>query len=129
MDQVKDFLKPDIIEISSKSSVYEACKRMKEYNVGSILITERRAYVGIFTETDLLKKVVAENDFAASTVVSKVMTREIFYIDSGASMVAAFLKMQKKNIRHLVVKEGENVAGVLSIKDVANYYVHKFSEA
>lgn len=90
------FLKPDIIEISSKSSVYEACKRMKEYNVGSILITERRAYVGIFTETDLLKKVVAENDFAASTVVSKVMTREIFYIDSGASMVAAFLKMQKK---------------------------------
>lgn len=128
MDKVKDFLKPDIIEISSSSSVFEACKRMKEYGVGSILITERKAYVGIFTETDLLKKVVAQNSFAANTVVSKVMTSEIIYIDCEASMVSAFLKMQTKNVRHLVVKKDENVAGIISIKDVAKFYVDKFGD-
>jgi len=129
MDTVKDFIKPPVIQISSKMSVYEACKRMKKYEVGSILITEGENYVGIFTETDLLKKVVAHNDFPAGIIVSMVMTKEIFYIDSEESMVAAFLKMQRKNIRHLVVKEGRNVIGVLSIKDVANFYVHKFSTA
>ncbi|MEK9628007.1 MAG: CBS domain-containing protein [Nitrospinota bacterium] len=128
MDKVKDFLKSPVIHISSKMTVYEACKRMKKYEVGSILVTEGKHYVGIFTETDLLKKVVAENDFAASTLVSKVMTKDMFYIDIEESMVRAFLKMQTKNIRHLVVKKNENVEGVLSIKDVADFYVHKFSK-
>ncbi len=129
MDMVKDFIKPPVIQISSKMNVYEACKRMKKYQVGSILITEGKNYVGIFTETDLLKKVVAHNDFPAGIVVSTVMTKDIFYIDYEASMVTAFLKMQTKNIRHLVVKKDRNVMGVLSIKDVADFYVHKFSKA
>ena len=90
---------------------------------------EIKNYVGIFTEADLLKKVVAKNDFPGSTIVSDVMTKDIFYIDSEASMVTAFLKLQTKNIRHLVVKDKKIVAGVLSIKDVAKYYVHKFSNS
>ncbi|MBT5470564.1 MAG: CBS domain-containing protein [Nitrospina sp.] len=129
MDKVIDYLKPPIIQISAKMTVFEACKRMKKYEVGAILVTEGKNYVGIFTEADLLKKVVAKNDFPGSTIVSDVMTKDIFYIDSEASMVTAFLKLQTKNIRHLVVKDKKIVAGVLSIKDVAKYYVHKFSNS
>ncbi|MBC8283361.1 MAG: CBS domain-containing protein [Nitrospinae bacterium] len=129
MDKVKDFIKPPVIQISSKMTVFEACKRMKKYGVCAILVTEGKNYVGIFTETDLLKKVVACNDFPGSTIVSKVMTKNLLSIDSEESMVAAFLKMQRRSIRHLVVKESKVVAGVLSIKDVAKYYVNKFSNS
>jgi CBS domain-containing protein len=108
-------------------SVFDAVKRMKKHEVGAILVLDGKNYVGIFTEADLLKKVVAQNELPGSTLVSKVMTRDLLYIDSESSMVAAFLKMQTKNIRHLIVKENDDVAGVLSIKDVAKYYVHKFS--
>ena len=128
-DKVKDFIKPPVIQISAKMTVLEACKRMKKYEVGAILVTEGKKYVGIFTETDLLKKVVARNDFPGSTLVFTVMTKTLLHIESEESMVAAFLKMQEKKIRHLVVKENGNIVGVLSIKDVEKYYVHKFSNS
>ncbi len=126
-DKVKHFVNPPLIQISAKVSVLEACKRMDKQNVGSILVSEGKHFVGIFTEVDLLKKVVAKNDFPGSVPVSTVMSKELHYIDSEASMVVAFLKMQASNIRHLVVKENKIVIGVLSIKDVAKYYVNKFS--
>ncbi len=126
-DKVNDFINLPLIQINARMSVFEACKRMKKHKVGSILVTEGKDFVGIFTESDLLKKVVAQNDPPGSTSVAKVMTRELFHIEAGSSMVAAFLMMQTKNIRHLIVKENQNIIGVLSIKDIAKYYVHKFS--
>jgi signal-transduction protein with cAMP-binding, CBS, and nucleotidyltransferase domain len=128
-DKVKHFINPPAIHISAKMSVLEACKRMNKHKVGSILISEGKHFIGIFTEADLLTKVVAQNEWPDNTPVAKVMTKELLYIDSESSMVTAFLKMQTKNIRHLVVKENQDIAGVLSIKDVAKYYVNKFSEA
>ena len=127
-DKVKHFITPPLIQINATLSVFEACKRMKKQKVGSILVTEGKRFVGIFTEADLLKKVVAQNEYPGSTTVFKVMTKELVYIDSESSMVAAFLKMQTKNIRHLIVKESHIVTGVLSIKDIAKFYVHKFSK-
>ena len=127
-DKVKHFITPPLIQISATLSVFEACKRMKKQKVGSILVTEGKHFVGIFTESDLLKKVVAQNEYPGSTTVFKVMTKELVYIDSESSMVAAFLKMQTKNIRHLIVKDNNMVTGVLSIKDIAKFYVHKFSK-
>jgi signal-transduction protein with cAMP-binding, CBS, and nucleotidyltransferase domain len=126
-DKVNDFINLPLIQINARMSVFEACKRMKKHTVGSILVTEGKDFVGIFTETDLLRKVVAQNESPGSTSVAKVMTRKLFHIDAEASMVSAFLMMETKNIRHLIVKENQNITGVLSIKDIAKYYVHKFS--
>jgi signal-transduction protein with cAMP-binding, CBS, and nucleotidyltransferase domain len=127
--KVKHFINPPAIHISAKMSVLEACKRMNKHKVGSILISEGKNFIGIFTEADLLTKVVSQNEWPDSTPVVKVMTTKLLYIDSDSSMVAAFLKMEMKKIRHLVVKEDQEVVGVLSIKDVAKYYVDKFSAA
>ena len=112
-DKVKHFINPPAIHISARVSVFEACKRMQKHKVGSILVSEGKHFIGIFTEADLLTKVV--------------VTKELLYIDSESTMVMAFLKMQKKNVRHLIVKDDNNVTGVLSIKDIAKYYVKKFS--
>ena len=61
--------------------------------VGSSLISEGKHFVGIFTEADLLTRVVAQNEWPDSTPVAKVMTKELLYIDSDSSMVVAFLKV------------------------------------
>jgi len=126
-DKVKHFINPPAIHISARVSVFEACKRMQKHKVGSILVSEGKHFIGIFTEADLLTKVVAKNEYPDSTPVALVMTKELLYIDSESTMVMAFLKMQKKNVRHLIVKDGNDVTGVLSIKDIAKYYVKKFS--
>ena len=128
MDKVKDFLNPPPIYVRASMSVFDAVKRMKKHEVVAILVIDGKDYIGIFTEADLLKKVVAQNESPGSTLVSKVMTRDLLYIDSESSMVAAFLKMQTKNIRHLIVKDSNEIGGILSIKDVAKFYVKKFSK-
>ncbi len=127
-DKVKHFINPPVIHINARMSVLDACKRMKKHKVGSILVSEGKHFVGIFTDADLLTKVVAQNEWPQKTLVTKVMTKEMIYIDSESTMVAAFLKMQNHNVRHLVVKEEHDIVGVISIKDVAKFYVHKFSE-
>ncbi len=57
------------------------------------------------------------------------MSQPIVSMDEESLMVAAFLKMQKAKIRHLGVTKKGKIIGVLSIRDVANYYVLKFSPA
>ena len=127
MDKVKNRLNPPPIYVRAGMSIFEAVKRMKKHEVSAILVIEGKNYVGVFTEADLLIKVVAQNESPSNTLVAKVITKDLLYIDSESSMATAFLKMQTKNICHLSVKENNDVTGVLSIKDVAKYYVHKFS--
>ena len=89
-DKVKYFINPPLIQISARMSVFEACKRMEKHNIGAILVNEGKNFVGIFTEADLLRKVVAKNESPGSTPVIKVMTKGLHYVDSEASMVGAF---------------------------------------
>ena len=60
MDAVKFFMSEPTVRINSQASVLETVKKMRDDQVGSILITNDDEFVGIFTETDLLRKVAAE---------------------------------------------------------------------
>ena len=127
-DQVKVYMASNIISIGPELSVVEAAKLMSEKKVGSIFIKEDEEYVGIFTETDLLRKVIALEFPPADMSVASVMNKTIETIDCESSMILAFIMMQKKKLGHLAVAEGKKIVGVLSIKDIANYYVEKFSK-
>ncbi len=126
MDQVKVYMEPNIISIKPEMSVLEAVKLMSEKKVGSVFVKEDEKFVGIFTETELLRKVVALEFPPEEMSVSNVMNKSIITIDGESSMISAFIIIQKKKIRHLAVTEGKEIVGVLSIKDIANYYVEKF---
>lgn len=126
MDQVKVYMEPNIISIKPEMSVLEAVKLMSEKKVGSVFVKEDEKFVGIFTETDLLRKVVALEFPPEEMSVSNVMNKTIISIDGESSMISAFIIIQKKKIRHLAVTEGKEIVGVLSIKDITNYYVEKF---
>ncbi len=127
IDLVKTYMASSIISIGPELSVVEAAKLMNEKKVGSIFIKEGDQYVGIFTETDLLRKVIALEFPPADMSVASVMNKTIESIDSESSMILAFIMMQKKKLGHLAVTEGKEIVGVLSIKDVASYYVEKFT--
>lgn len=126
MDAVKFYMDESIISVDSQATILETVKIMKKKKIGSVLITEKEKIVGIFTETDLLRKVIAEEKSPKEILVSSVMSKPLTSIDCEMSMVAAFLKMQQGNIRHLAITEKKKIIGIISIKDIANYYVNKF---
>jgi predicted transcriptional regulator len=60
MDAIKFYMDESIISVDSQTNVLETVKIMREKKIGSVLVTESDEIIGIFTETDLLRKVIAE---------------------------------------------------------------------
>lgn len=126
MDTIKFFMEDQIVSVNSDNNVKETVQVMSEKKIGAILISDGKDFIGIFTETDLLRKVVAVEADLQSVKIKDVMSHPLMTIDMNSSMVAAFVIMQQKNLRHLAVTDKKQVIGILSIKDIANYYVEKF---
>jgi CBS domain-containing protein len=114
----------DIIEgkplvwVEPKDSAREAAQRMAEKNIGALPVLDGGRLVGIFTERDLMTRVVARDRNAGQTNVSAVMTREIVVAEPDESIYDCIQKMQSLGCRHLpVVKDGKLI-GMLSLRDL-----------
>ena len=97
--KIKDVMKKNIITIPSNTLVTVAAKAMKEKNIGSIMITDNRRYIGIVTERDILYKVVAEGKNPKDILVDDIMTRSFVTIDADATLIKANEIMDKNHIR------------------------------
>ncbi len=120
-------MKKELATVESDSSVFEATELMGERRIGSVFVSANNEIIGIFSETDLLRKVVSKKKDPEKVKMSEVMSKPVVSMDQESLMVTAFLKMQKEKIRHLGVTNKGKIIGILSIRDVANYYVLKFS--
>ncbi len=128
MDEIKFYMKKELETVDCQVTVYEAAQLMEKKKIGAVLATDEDEIVGIFSETDLLRKVIAKNSDPKSVGVYLVMSRPVISMDQESLMVSAFIKMQKENIRHLGVTKEDKIIGIISIRDVATYYVNKFSK-
>jgi CBS domain-containing protein len=98
---------------------------MNEHSIGSLLVTASDRLVGIFTERDVLRRVVAEGRTPETTPVSDVMTREVVCCSPEASIEEVADLMRRRRIRHVpIVNTDESVVGVVSIGDIN---AHRFA--
>jgi CBS domain-containing protein len=99
-------------------TVRTAAKKMAEHDCGSILVCDGEQLRGIFTERDLLVRVVAAGRDAARTKLAEVMTREPDTIEGSEPVIEAVRRMDECCYRHLPVLEGEQILGVITLRDV-----------
>jgi CBS domain-containing protein len=104
--------------IASERTVLEAGQAMAEKRIGSLLVLEAGAMVGIVTETDVVRKVIADGLPARSTSIGAVMTAPLIQIDIDSTARDASRLMAEKRIRHLAVTEDNKVVGLLSLRDL-----------
>lgn len=108
----------EMVTISAVSPVLEAVRRMDEANTGSVVVVDGDRVVGIFTERDLMRRVVLKDRPVGSTPVSQVMTRELIFTEPSEPGEEAMSKMTRHRCRHLPVVDGERLVGLISIGDV-----------
>jgi len=109
--------------ISAGTSVLEATRLMNEERLGSLVVTEDERIVGIFTERDVLQRVVAEQRAAETTTVSEVMTREVLCCSPGTPIEDASRIMKDHRVRHLpVCTDDGTLLGLISIGDLNAYH-------
>ena len=109
-------------QIASNTSVVEAATRMRDERVGSLLVERNGEFVGMVTDTDVVRKAVAEKKDLAKTTVETIMTAPLNSIDATKTVPEAHDMMGDLGVRHLAVREAGKVVGVISVGDLAVYF-------
>src|SRR3989442_15189223 len=87
--------------ISPHASVYDAAVLMNEHKIGSLLVMEEGRLIGIFTERDILRRIVAEQRDPAATHIGEVMTSDVACCRPHTDLEEARSVMKNRRIRHL----------------------------
>ena len=113
-----------LIVVPASSTIAEAVALMVERDVGAVIVmTEDNLTGGIFTERDLLTRVVHAGLDPKATPISLVMTREVRFVTPGTTIEAALALMHVNRHRHLLVMDGPRVMGLVSIRDLAYHLI------
>ena len=109
---------PVLHMLEPDDTVMRAARLMAEHSIGSVTVVYGGRLVGIFTERDLLRRVVARGGAPERTLLKDVMTPAPVVAQIGESRASAIAKMQALGCRHLPVVIGPDVVDVVSIRDL-----------
>lgn len=104
--------------VSPSHTIFQTLQVLAEWNIGAVLVMEGDELVGIFSERDYARRVVLTGRSTATTLVADVMTRCVLCVKPETRVSECLALMTEKRVRHLPVKEGGKVLGVLSIGDL-----------
>lgn len=104
--------------VKGSASVGQAVRVMAAHNVGIVIVLDGDTLVGVFSERDVVRRVVDLGLDPASTRVGDVMTREIITAGADEDYQSAIRKMDQANIRHLLVVNGGRPVSMISIRDL-----------
>ena len=112
----------DIRTISPDATLAEAARAMRDARVGALLVADRGAYLGVVSETDLVRKAMAEGKDAAREPARSVMSSPVITMEIDCSAYQASDLMAEKDIRHLAITEGGCIVGIISARDLLGYF-------
>jgi len=121
MDLVRDLLArkgTDIVAVAPGATVLEAARLMNARGTGSVLVLEGKKVVGIFTERDVLRRVVAEQRDPSTTAVREVMTTSLITCKPETPVEECAGVMTQRRIRHLPVLGPDGLCGLVTSGDV-----------
>jgi CBS domain-containing protein len=115
--KVRDVASSAVVAVGPAQSLREATQLMAKHGVGSAVVQDAEMLAGILTERDVLNAVAAGSD-PESVNVEAIMTADVVTVGPDWDLVEAAGVMARRRIRHLVVYEGGQLLGVLSVRDV-----------
>jgi CBS domain-containing protein len=111
----------DVYSTSGEATVLQAVDEMCRVHVGALLVREQKVPVGVFSERDVMTRVILRRRDPAKTPVADVMTRNVVCIDVDRSIEEAMAIMTEQRCRHLPVVIDEKVVGLVSIGDLVRW--------
>jgi CBS domain-containing protein len=120
MPTVKDLMTKDVLTIDANNTVIEAATLMSQNDVGDLVVMENNTPVGIVTERDFVRRVLAVGK-STTTRISEVMSTPLRVIDPEAPIKEAARRMVNKGIRRLAVIENNKLVGIITATDFARY--------
>ena len=108
--------------IHPDASLCDAAKTMRDARVGALFVEEAGNYIGVISETDLVRRGMAEEKNLRFEKVRTIMSSPIISIDIDRPASDASDLMSEKGIRHLAVTDSGKIVGLISVRDLLRYY-------
>jgi CBS domain-containing protein len=119
MNTLRDLVKDrKIYSIDSASTVLEASRFMMEHNIGAVAVLRNGQLAGIFSERDIMNRVVAAGRMPGHTAVSEVMTPNPRAVPVDESIEECLFIMHEFGFRHLPIVDGKELKGLVSLRDI-----------
>ncbi len=118
--QVKDVMTTGIACVDSKSSAADAAKKMRDQNVGTVLVVDENQVKGLITDRSIVTKVVAGQQDPKNVPVGNVMTKQVVGCRESDDIMEAVKTMGDMKVRRLpVVNDRDQLVGIVSLADIA----------
>ena len=108
----------ELLHLHDQMSVYDAAKFMSEHKIGAAPVLSGKRLVGVFSERDLMTRVVVPGIDPIKTLVTVVMTQDLVVAEPEDTHEECVAKMQKRGCRHLPVVQQGRLLGFLSLRDL-----------
>ena len=120
MDLIKSFMVPreKFITVERDTDVQTAARIMRDRRISSLFVTNGKEIVGILTDSDMVRRVVAAGVDTLTTTAEKIMSAPILTIDEDKTVLDVSDLMANTHIRHLGVTQGGNLVGMISVRDI-----------
>lgn len=119
--EVEDVMVKEVITIDENSTVKEAVEVMNKFGIGCLIAVRKGKAMGIITERDLLKRVVAEAKDANKTKVKDVMSSPLIVVEPDMGLEEAVKLMFQMKIKKLPVVDGKRLVGLVTLTDIARF--------
>lgn len=120
MVPVKSFmvLREKFVSIERDTDAQTAARIMRDRGIGSLFVTNGKEIIGILTDTDMVRRVVATGVDTHTTTAEQIMSAPIMTIEEDKTVLDANDLMAKTHIRHLGVTQGGKLVGMISVRDI-----------
>ncbi len=120
MVPVKSVMVPveKIRKVDRETSIKSAAEQLRDFNIGSLFITKGGEIIGIFTDTDVVRRCVAGGLDPNKASVEQVMSAPVLMIDENKTLLDANDLMAKSHVRHLGVSRAGKLVGMISVRDL-----------
>ena len=108
----------ETIVVARSASIADAARLMSVHHIGALPVLDNDRLVGIFTERDVLTRIVAAGRHPDTTLVGDVMSTELVVADVNESYEVCQGRMQQAHVRHLLALQDGRLAGIVSLRDV-----------
>lgn len=124
MENIKELLTHrEVYTVKKGTSIRDVVYYMSEKRVGLVPVMDEGKLVGVFSERDLVQRVIAKNINLEDTKVEGVMTSKLIIAKIDESNESVLTKMKEANTRHILVIEGDKLAGVVSMRDLLELHL------
>ena len=121
MAKVRDIMQKNVITIEKTKKAQDAAIILKDKEISFLVVVNDNKPIGIVSERDIVRKIVADNKESQSTPLETIMSNNFKWVEPNASIESAVQKMLNNNIRRLVVLENDELAGVITQTDLTEF--------